>query len=128
MEKVPKQEKLMKEGNFGGSMRLGSYKAKIKKNTIAYNLYKKENISERHRHRYEINMKYVPILEENGLIVSATSPDGKLPEILELSKKDHPFFVGVQFHPEMKARPLAPHPIFTGFIKAAKEHRQNKIK
>ncbi len=117
---LPEQEKLMKEGNFGGSMRLGVYKAKVKKNTLAYSLYKKENISERHRHRYELNMEYVPTLEQHGLHISATSPDGKLPEIVELSKKDHPFFIGVQFHPEMQARPLSPHPIFTGFIKAAK--------
>ena len=118
---LPEQKKLLKAGDYGGSMRLGAYPAKVKKGSLAYKLYKTEEISERHRHRYELNEKYIEILEKKGLIVSATSPDGKLPEIIELDNKKHPFFVGVQFHPEMKARPLDPHPVFNGFIKAAKE-------
>ncbi|MCK5588996.1 MAG: CTP synthase [Candidatus Pacebacteria bacterium] len=118
---LPEQKKLLKAGDYGGSMRLGAYPAKVKKGSLAYKLYKTEKISERHRHRYELNEKYIEILEKKGLIVSATSPDGKLPEIIELDNKKHPFFVGVQFHPEMKARPLDPHPVFNGFIKAAKE-------
>ncbi len=117
---LPKQKELLEKGDYGGSMRLGAYPAKIKKGTLAYKIYKSDNISERHRHRYELNQKYVPILEKNGLIISGTSPDGSLPEIIELDQKEHPFFIGVQFHPEMKAKPLSPHPVFNAFIKASK--------
>lgn len=114
------QEKKMLSNAYGGTMRLGNYPTKIKKGTHAYDVYKKELVNERHRHRYEFNNKFKDILEKNGLIISGTSPEGKIVEIVELNKKDHPFFVGVQFHPEFKSWPLKPHPLFAGFIKAAK--------
>lgn len=121
---LPEQKKLLEVGNYGGSMRLGSYPAILKKNTLASKIYKTKQITERHRHRFELNQKYIDILEKNGLIISGTSPDEKLPEIIELSPKTHPFFIGVQFHPEMKARPLNPHPLFTAFIKASKKNKE----
>ena len=104
--------------NLGGTMRLGLYKAKLKKNTKIKNIYKKQLIQERHRHRYEVNINLKDKFEKKGLIFSGISPDNKLPEIIEL--KDHPWFIGVQFHPEFKSRPLSPHPLFSSFIKAAK--------
>ncbi|HLP86788.1 MAG TPA: CTP synthase [Candidatus Paceibacterota bacterium] len=109
--------------NMGGSMRLGAYPAVLAKGSVAFEAYKKEVISERHRHRYEVNNEYKEILEKAGLIFSGTSPDGKLCEIAELSPKDHPFFLGTQFHPEFKARPLDPHPLFTAFIKACIKYK-----
>lgn len=112
------QKEKIKNKNLGGSMRLGAYPATLKKGTIAGNAYGKNTISERHRHRYEVNNDYKNRLEKAGLIFSGMSPDGKLCEIAELSQKDHPFFLGTQFHPEFKARPLSPHPLFTAFIKA----------
>lgn len=113
------QKAKLKEGNMGGSMRLGAYPAALKKNTIARTAYGEDSISERHRHRYEVNNAYIPQLEKAGLIFSGTSPDGNLMEIAELPKSQHPFFLGTQFHPELKARPLNPHPLFTEFLKAA---------
>ncbi len=118
---MPEQKDYLEKGKMGGTMRLGEYEAKIKKNTHAYKAYKSEKISERHRHRYEVNPDYVAKLEDGGIIFSGTSPDGKLMEIMELPTSSHPFFVGVQFHPELIARPLAPHPMFTAFIKASYE-------
>ncbi len=103
----------------GGTMRLGAYPCKIKKRTLAYELYNKEEISERHRHRYEFNNDYKEALEEKGLICSGTSPDGSLVEIVEY--KNHPFFIAGQFHPEFKSRPDRPGPLFAGLIKAAKK-------
>ena len=103
---------------LGGTMRLGLYEAKLKKNSLIKKIYKSSNISERHRHRYEVNIDYKDKFEDKGLIFSGISPDNKLPEIIEL--KNHPWFVGVQFHPEFKSRPLNPHPLFSSFIKAAK--------
>ena len=103
---------------LGGTMRLGLYEAKLKKNSLIRKIYKSSNISERHRHRYEVNIDYKDKFEDKGLIFSGMSPDHKLPEIIEL--KNHPWFVGVQFHPEFKSRPLNPHPLFSSFIKAAK--------
>ncbi|MDR2666112.1 MAG: CTP synthase [Endomicrobium sp.] len=100
----------------GGTMRLGNYKSKIKKNTVAYNLYKNVEIEERHRHRYEMNPEFVDVLERVGLLVSAYHK-GVLPEIIEI--KNHPFFIGVQFHPEFASRPMKAHPLFKGFIRAA---------
>lgn len=116
---MPEQKELMKKGNYGGTMRLGSYPAVLKKGTSAAKLYGKEKISERHRHRYEVNPEYIAELENAGLVFSGISPDKKLMEIAELPGKTHPFFLGTQFHPEFHARPLSPHPLFTGFIKAA---------
>ncbi len=107
-------------GNLGGTMRLGSYDCVIKKGTLAHKIYGSEEITERHRHRYEVNINYKDKLEAKGLVFSGMSPDGKLPEIVEY--KDHPFFIAVQFHPEFKSRPFAPHPLFREFIKAAKEN------
>ncbi len=101
----------------GGSMRLGAYPCKISKGTLAYQAYGKEDIFERHRHRYEFNNKYRDAMLAAGLIISGVSPDGELVEIVEL--KGHPWFLGCQFHPEFKSRPLNPHPLFTAFIGAA---------
>ncbi len=115
---MPEQKKLLEEEKYGASMRLGAYPAKIKKGTLAYNAYKLENISERHRHRYEVNPVFVNEIEKAGMVFSGTSPDGKLMEIAELPKSVHPFFVGSQFHPEFKARPLHPHPLFSSFVEA----------
>lgn len=106
----------------GGTMRLGAYPCKIKKGTLAYKVYGEENISERHRHRYEFNNDYRKACEENGMILSGTSPNNLLVEIVEL--KDHPFFIGGQFHPEFKSRPDRPAPLFKAFIKAAKDMKK----
>ena len=104
----------------GGTMRLGAYECEIKVGTKAYSAYRKKRISERHRHRYEVNNNQRSKFEKKGLIFSGMSPDNKLPEIIEL--KNHPWFIGVQFHPEFKSRPLSPHPLFKSFIKAAKNY------
>ena len=106
--------------NLGGTMRLGLYDAVLKKGSMISKIYTKNRISERHRHRYEVNVAYQEKFEKKGLIFSAVSPDGSLPEIIEL--KNHPWFIGVQFHPEFKSRPLSPHPLFKSFIKAAKNY------
>jgi CTP synthase len=103
-------------------MRLGSYKAKLKKNTLISKIYKSGLINERHRHRYEVNKNLKSKLEKKGLIFSGLSPDGSLPETIEL--ENHPWFIGVQFHPEFKSRPFAPHPLFSSFIKAAKNNSE----
>ena len=107
--------------DLGGTMRLGSYDANLKENSIIKKIYKKKVIKERHRHRYEVNINYKEKFEKKGMIFSGLSPDGTLPEIIEL--KNHPWFIGVQFHPEFKSRPLAPHPLFSSFIKASKNHK-----
>jgi len=112
------------EKNLGGTMRLGSYKARLKKNSLISKIYKSNMISERHRHRYEVNKKLKSKFEKKGLIFSGLSPDGSLPETIEL--ENHPWFIGVQFHPEFKSRPFAPHPLFSSFIKAAKNNSENK--
>ncbi|MDO8430703.1 MAG: CTP synthase [Candidatus Taylorbacteria bacterium] len=117
---MPDQKKKLLEKNYGASMRLGSYKAKLLKNSLAANAYNATTILERHRHRYEVNPEYVEKLVEGGLVFSGKSPDGKLMEIAELPVSVHPFFLGTQFHPEFLARPLSPHPLFTQFIKTAK--------
>ena len=105
------------DSDLGGTMRLGAYKAKIKDNSKAFNVYGENEISERHRHRYEVNNNYCSELEKKGVIFSAFSPDGLLPEILEIPS--HPWFIGVQFHPELKSKPFEPHPLFKSFIGAA---------
>ena len=114
---MPEQKILMKEERYGGSMRLGAYPCNLIKGTRAYKAYGEEKISERHRHRFEFNNAYRKMLSDNGLIISGVNPERDLVEIVEL--KDHPFFVGTQFHPEFKSRPLKPHPLFEEFIKAA---------
>ena len=118
-----KDGKLIKgtDKDLGGTMRLGLYEAKLKDNSLIRKIYKSKSIQERHRHRYEVNIDYKGQFEKNGLIFSGLSPDKKLPEIVEL--KNHPWFIAVQFHPEFKSRPLAPHPLFSSFIKAAKNHK-----
>lgn len=112
------QKAKVENKDFGGSMRLGAYDCKIKPGTVAYSAYKKPKISERHRHRYEFNNNYRKMFEKLGLIISGINPGRDLVEIIEI--KNHPFFVGVQFHPEFKSRFLSPHPLFRSFIKAAK--------
>ena len=107
--------------DLGGTMRLGLYEAKLKENSLIKEIYKSKLIQERHRHRYEVNIDYKDKFEKNGLLFSGLSPDNKLPEIIEL--KNHPWFIAVQFHPEFKSRPLSPHPLFSSFIKAAKNHK-----
>ena len=107
----------------GGTMRLGAYPCIIKEGTLAQKVYGKTEISERHRHRFEYNNDYKERLEKAGLICSGTSPDGKLVEIVELSKKEHPYFIAGQFHPELKSRPNKPAPLFVGLVKAAKERK-----
>ena len=121
-----KGKKMIKgsEKNLGGTMRLGLYDAVISKNTNIYKIYKTNKIKERHRHRYEVNINYKEAFEKKGLIFSALSPDGFLPEIVEL--KNHPWFIGVQFHPEFRSRPFNPHPLFSSFIQAAKNYSEHK--
>ncbi|OGZ34454.1 MAG: CTP synthase [Candidatus Portnoybacteria bacterium RBG_19FT_COMBO_36_7] len=116
---MPEQKKVLEDKNYGATMRLGAYPAALEMRTQAFAAYKKHLVSERHRHRWEVNPEYIEILEKNGLIFSGKSPDGRLMEIAELPAKLHPFFVGTQFHPEFKSKPLAPHPLFREFIGAA---------
>jgi len=123
---MPEQKKHMAKGAYGATMRLGAYPAHLKKGTIARNAYGAEIISERHRHRYEVNPEYIAQIEKAGLVFSGASPDGVLMEIAELPRKVHPFFLGTQFHPEFQARPLSPHPLFTEFLKAAVERSKKK--
>jgi CTP synthase len=142
---LPDQKKKIAEGDYGGSMRLGRYLAKLVKGTIAHGAYERAgwikhgSITERHRHRYEVNPEYIERLENAGLVFSGKSPDGALMEIAELPRGEagvdaagaaqrHPFFVGTQFHPEFLARPLAPHPLFTEFITAAKKREAARKK
>lgn len=145
---MPDQKKKIADGNYGGSMRLGQYKAKLLKGSIAneayFNARQKNQIDksqaknvdnkqasaqiilERHRHRYEVNPRYIDKLEKAGLVFSGKSPDGTLMEVAELPREEHPFFLGTQFHPEFLARPLAPHPLFTEFMKASKGRGKGK--
>ncbi|MFN3424678.1 MAG: CTP synthase [Novosphingobium meiothermophilum] len=110
-------EKRSEGGDLGGTMRLGAYQARLAGNSRVASIYGTTEISERHRHRYEVNVAYRERLEQGGLVFSGMSPDGLLPEIVE--RPDHPWFIGVQFHPELKSRPFEPHPLFAGFIAAA---------
>jgi len=117
---MPDQKKKIADGEYGGSMRLGAYPAYLRKGTIARKAYGTDVIEERHRHRYEVNPDYIAKLQDSGLIFSGTSRDMRLMEIAELPKTEHPFMVASQFHPEFKARPLSPHPLFTEFVKVIK--------
>tara|TARA_B100000315_G_scaffold257676_1_gene307263 strand:- start:743 stop:2362 length:1620 start_codon:yes stop_codon:yes gene_type:complete len=119
-----KDGKIIKGTNvdLGGTMRLGLYEAELLSNSLIRSIYNSRTIKERHRHRYEVNVNYKNKYEKKGLIFSGNSPDKNLPEIIEL--KNHPWFIGVQFHPEFKSRPLTPHPLFSSFIKAAKNHKK----
>ncbi len=107
------------DSDLGGTMRLGAYEAELGGNSRIANIYGSTRITERHRHRYEVNTHYMPVLEKTGLVFSGMSPDGRLPEIIE--RPDHPWFIGVQFHPELKSRPFDPHPLFASFIEASLE-------
>jgi len=119
LEEWKKGKKIIKgsEKYLGGTMRLGIYDAVIKNNSLISKIYSVKKIKERHRHRYEVNIKFKDEFEKKGLIFSALSPNGSLPEVIELN--NHPWFVGVQFHPEFKSRPFTPHPLFSSFIRAA---------
>lgn len=121
---MPDQKEKIAKGNMGGTMRLGEYQAVLTKGSIAARAYGAKEITERHRHRYEVNPEYVEELKKKGVVFSGTSPDEKLMEIMELPEEVHPFFVGVQFHPEFHARPLSPHPLFTAFVRASYESRR----
>ncbi len=120
------QKKHLADNHYGGTMRLGVYKALLKKGTVVQLAYGKSEVDERHRHRYEINPEFVEPLEKAGLVFSGQSPDRALMEIAELPPSKHPFFVGTQFHPELQARPLDPHPLFTAFLKAALKRKVSK--
>lgn len=112
--------------NKGGSMRLGAYPCRLEDGTLAHSIYQAKEIFERHRHRYEFNNLYRETLEKNGLRISGLSPDGELVEIIEIA--NHPWFLACQFHPEFRSRPMSPHPIFSSFIKAAREYKQIEFK
>ncbi|MFZ1626945.1 MAG: CTP synthase, partial [Candidatus Moraniibacteriota bacterium] len=121
---MPEQKAKIAKKEYGGTMRLGEYTAVLKKGTLAEAAYGTRKIIERHRHRYEVNPEYVVRLSEAGMVFSGTSPDGVLMEIVELPRREHPFFVGVQFHPEFQSSILAPQPVFNAFIQAAVKHRK----
>ena len=129
---MPNQKEYLEKKQYGGTIRLGAWPCKLDKNSILYKAYKSEGaerlneqtVEERHRHRYEFNNDYLKQLEKAGLVISGTSPDGKLVESIELPIDVHPFFVGTQFHPEYKSRPLTPHPIFVGFIEACTKQQK----
>jgi CTP synthase len=118
------QVEKIKNKNYGATMRLGIYPCALKPGTIAASAYGKKNIDERHRHRYEVNNSYIDRLEKAGLVFSGTSPKGDLMEIAELPTSVHPFYLGVQFHPEFLSRPLAPHPLFAAFVKASVKNKK----
>jgi CTP synthase len=107
------------KGDLGGTMRLGAYPAKLKAGSIVAEVYGSTEISERHRHRYEVNNDFRDKLSQSGLVFSGTSPDGRLVEFIELDRETHPYFVATQAHPELKSRPTRPHPLFDGLVKAA---------
>jgi len=119
---IPDQVNIIRESRYGATMRLGAYPAVLKKDSLVHKLYGKNKVSERHRHRYEVNPKYIEVLEGKGLVFSGRSPDGVLMEFMEL--QDHPYFVATQAHPEFKSRPMKPSPLFDGLIKAAKKRRK----
>ena len=123
---LPEQKEKLARKDYGGSMRLGAYPCGLSEGTIAREAYGSASISERHRHRFEVNPEYIEQLEDAGLVFSGRSPEGHLMEIAELPQSVHPFMLGTQFHPELRARPLSPHPLFTAFIKAAMERSKNK--
>ena len=114
-------EKRMEQGDMGGTMRLGAYDSTLGNDTLIAEMYGNTHISERHRHRYEVNIDYRGQLEDSGLVFSGMSPDGLLPETVEYPRDVHPWFIGVQYHPELKSRPFEPHPLFSGFVAAAKD-------
>ncbi len=113
----PNQAQNVRENRYGGTMRLGAYDCQLKKGSKAKKAYGKEMVSERHRHRYEFNNEYREEVDKAGLQMVGINPESDLVEIVEL--KDHPFFVGTQFHPEFKSRPMSPHPLFLAFVRAS---------
>ena len=121
---MPEQKEKLAKNNYGGTMRLGAYPAILRKGTLARLAYGREETSERHRHRFEVNPEYIAQLIDAGIVFSGISPDNRLMEIVELPKKDHPFFLATQFHPEFLARPLNPHPLFTAFLKVCAKHKK----
>jgi CTP synthase len=121
--RTQKIERRDKDTDLGGTMRLGAYPCRLKPDTLAYESYQNEEVFERHRHRYEFNMKFKESLTEKGLVLSGLSPDGTLVEIIELH--NHPWFLGCQFHPEFKSRPMDPHPLFREFIRASLKYSQS---
>jgi CTP synthase len=123
---VTLMESQVKVQDKGGTMRLGSYACAMKPGSLAAKLYGQDTIQERHRHRYEVNNAYRGKLQEAGLVISGHNPELNLVEMIELA--DHPYFVGCQFHPEFKSKPFAPHPLFSGFIRAALEQRDATAK
>ena len=118
------QQEQKEISELGGTMRLGAYKCKIRRDSLAHKLYQKNDVSERHRHRWEVNPNYVNILEENGLRISGVNPEKDLVEIIELL--DHPFFIASQFHPEFRSRPESPAPLFVGFVRASLKRMRNR--
>jgi CTP synthase len=117
---LPEQKEVR---DMGGTMRLGAYPAKLLPGSIVAKAYEVNDVSERHRHRYEVNNVYRDRLSQAGLVFSGTSPDGHLVEFVELPSEEHPFFVGTQAHPELKSRPTRPHPLFAAFVAAALSYR-----
>jgi CTP synthase len=123
---MPEQKENLRQKNYGATMRLGQYEAKVSPHTLAYQAYGKNKIIERHRHRYEVNPEYIDVIKKAGLIFSASSPNGVLMEIAELPKRQHPFFLASQFHPEFQSSLLRPHPLFVAFLKVCKKNRNRK--
>jgi CTP synthase len=123
---MPEQKKNLEDKNFGATMRLGSFPAILKKDTLAFKAYGQRRISERHRHRWEVNPKYIKKLEGKGLVFSGVSPDKKLMEITELPTNLHPFFLGTQFHPEFQSSPVCSHPLFLEFARTARNFSLKK--
>jgi CTP synthase len=123
-EQTGQVQKRDEESDMGATMRLGAYPCELKDHTFAKRAYGQTKISERHRHRYEFNNAYREVLEKNGLLISGVSPDGELVEIIEI--EDHPWYLGCQFHPEFKSRPMQPHPLFREFIKASLENARKR--
>jgi len=117
---MPEQKALLDEKKYGGTMRLGAYKCKIGPKTLSFKAYRTSDTSERHRHRYELNNEFREVLEAKGMVMAGINPERDLVEIIELKK--HPFFLGTQFHPEFKSRPLRPHPLFREFVRVAGLH------
>ena len=122
---MEEQKKNIKERRYGGTMRLGAYRCVIKPKTISFQAYKTPEVFERHRHRYELNNRFRKDLEEKGMIIAGVNPEMDLAEIIELPLSQHPFFVGTQFHPEFKSRPLRAHPLFKEFIRKSLESKGN---
>src|SRR5262249_22259430 len=112
------------KGDMGGTMRLGTYPAELTPGTLVADAYGATSVNERHRHRYEVNNAYRDALTKAGLVISGTSPDGRLVEFIELDREEHPYFVATQAHPELKSRPTRPHPLFVGFVGAAIDHSE----